>query len=311
MADPKVVNFIKGMLKNGISLNSIKSQLKEKGWPEKEINDAIDLAIPSDTENETTSQENAPLLRGINPKNAWKKIKTLIKKKCPYCSYTISDKDMFCPDCGRKLKEEEKEQKQEQKITVIINKEGEKIEVKRTEEERPFGERIKTTGRVLLTICAILFVIVSLIKSFNNPLTPFRLLLFIITVIPVLIYIFYEIRRGVKEPGIRKSWKSVFGVVDSFATGVFIFLAFVLLIFLLIKYFDIRPEVKGCIYWPGVEANEETVPIFPIIFGEDYQISKCKLINSKAVLFIIGIICSSIVIAYSIILEAYKGLKKA
>lgn len=49
MVDQKLVSFIKKIVKDGISLNTIKSQLKEKGWPESEINDAIQSAIPSET----------------------------------------------------------------------------------------------------------------------------------------------------------------------------------------------------------------------------------------------------------------------
>lgn len=49
MVDQKIVDFIKKMLKDGISLNTIKSQLKERGWPENEINEAIQSAIPSET----------------------------------------------------------------------------------------------------------------------------------------------------------------------------------------------------------------------------------------------------------------------
>lgn len=48
MPDAKLVSFIQNMLRDGISLDVIKSQLKERKWPEKEINDAIQTAIPSE-----------------------------------------------------------------------------------------------------------------------------------------------------------------------------------------------------------------------------------------------------------------------
>lgn len=68
MVDQKLVSFVRKALKEGISLKVIKSQLKEKGWPDKEINDTIQSVIPSEipspktycwncgTENDTTAK---------------------------------------------------------------------------------------------------------------------------------------------------------------------------------------------------------------------------------------------------------------
>ncbi|MBM3199716.1 hypothetical protein FJZ53_02175 [Candidatus Woesearchaeota archaeon] len=49
MVDQKLVDFIRKMLKDGVSLDAIKSQLKQKGWPENEITRAVDSAIPAET----------------------------------------------------------------------------------------------------------------------------------------------------------------------------------------------------------------------------------------------------------------------
>jgi len=46
MVDEKIVDFIKKMLKEKISLSVIRSKLGERGWAEKEIDDAMKVAVP-------------------------------------------------------------------------------------------------------------------------------------------------------------------------------------------------------------------------------------------------------------------------
>jgi len=46
MADQKLVSFIRKAVKDGISLKIVKSQLRERGWSESEISEAVQSAIP-------------------------------------------------------------------------------------------------------------------------------------------------------------------------------------------------------------------------------------------------------------------------
>ncbi len=56
MVNPKLVDFVKKMLKEGISEATIKKQLLQRGWPEEEVNSTLELAKTPKTPEETLKE---------------------------------------------------------------------------------------------------------------------------------------------------------------------------------------------------------------------------------------------------------------
>lgn len=117
MVDSKLVCFIRNTLKRGVPLQTIKTQLKERGWSEKEINSAYELAsvktfqrkpkeISPDLSNipeykprhkrGVLSSEQFKKLDQVCPKCKHQLIKAGEYTRCPNC-------DFFCQKCGEIL----------------------------------------------------------------------------------------------------------------------------------------------------------------------------------------------------------------
>jgi len=56
MVDPKLVDFVKKMLKDDIEEAMVKKQLLQRGWPEEEVNSALELAKTPKSPEETLKE---------------------------------------------------------------------------------------------------------------------------------------------------------------------------------------------------------------------------------------------------------------
>lgn len=104
MVDLKLVAYIKKGLKQGISIKTIKSQLNKSGWKDKDIKEAFQSAISSET----------PKTEPPTPKTyCWK------------CGTENDATAQNCKHCGVNLKEVPEEKKEE----VVQKKEPTKIDI--------------------------------------------------------------------------------------------------------------------------------------------------------------------------------------
>ncbi|MBM3199655.1 zinc ribbon domain-containing protein [Candidatus Woesearchaeota archaeon] len=94
MPDQKLADFIKKALKTGVSLSSIRSQLKTKGWPDKQIDDSVQLAMSQNI------PEPQPIHQDVPPP---KPEPSTPKAYCWNCGTENDTTAKACKNCGSNL----------------------------------------------------------------------------------------------------------------------------------------------------------------------------------------------------------------
>lgn len=234
------MQFIRNALKDGVPLNTLKKQLEERGWSDEAVNEAVDVAIPSDDDSD--KQEETGDLENLELKQStWGKVKGLLKKKCPYCSSEVASKDEFCPSCGRRLREEEKK---EQQVRIVIDKQSESVKI---EEQPP------------------------------------------------------------KEPA--SLFKIIWDTLNSFAMGILLAIAVILVIFFAGIFLKLRPDWKLC-STSGAYANQMYSLASQMLIFTGINVQYCDYVNFATVFSIVIIILAGSFIAYYSLLEIYKGFRQ-
>lgn len=170
MVNDSLLNYVKYALGKGLSENKINELLSSQGWSASEVKEALNLVEAIPKKQKTEPQEAIPL----PPKKEGsfgllEKIKGIGKERCPFCSTILTEKDTFCPDCGRKVKDEPEK---EQKVVVVISKDGKEEKVPEEPAERTLIGKVFSAlsyfGTVILIIIAIAVFIFTLVNFIGS-----------------------------------------------------------------------------------------------------------------------------------------------